>query len=151
MSMPSPAFVGCFKFLSNMLPCKLSVNGLSFNSSEAAFQSFKYSDPNKRGIFSMMDGYEAKRYWKSRGQFVREDWNDIRFTVLKLVVRQKFIQNPVLLQKLLNTDDAFLVELNTWHDNTYGNCTCPKCSHIVGQDRFGAILREVKSELSRPF
>ena len=33
------------------------------------------------------------------------------------------------------------------HDNEYGNCICPKCAEIEGENKLGKILMRVRTEL----
>lgn len=64
------------------------------------------------------------------------------------IVRLKFKQNKHLAKRLLDTDDALLIEGNTWHDNYWGDCKCshPKCSN-KGRNALGEILMEIRDEI----
>ena len=60
-----------------------------------------------------------------------------------LVVLSKFVQHPELGELLVQTEDAGLVEGNTWHDNYWGACICPKCGAgdlYYGLNYLGRIL-----------
>jgi predicted NAD-dependent protein-ADP-ribosyltransferase YbiA (DUF1768 family) len=48
---------------------------------------------------------------------------------------------------LLDTGDEELVEGTTWHDNIWGNCSCPKCKNIPGQNRLGKLLMQIREEI----
>lgn len=63
------------------------------------------------------------------------------------ICKAKFTQNADLKQKLLNTDNAYLEEGNTWHDNIWGNCQCDKCKAVAGQNYLGKILMKIREEL----
>ena len=63
---------------------------------------------------------------------------------MKFVVFEKFNQNKKLIKKLKNTKIKHLVEENYWHDNFWGNCLCPECNQIKGQNNLGKILIFVK-------
>lgn len=63
-------------------------------------------------------------------------------------IRLKFRQHPKLKKKLLGTGDAVLIEGNTWHDNIWGDCSCPKCWNIEGKNLLGRILMQVREELT---
>jgi predicted NAD-dependent protein-ADP-ribosyltransferase YbiA (DUF1768 family) len=54
-----------------------------------------------------------------------------------------------LANMLIATGDAALVEGNWWCDNTWGNCSCPKCENIPGQNRLGTLLMQVRQELRK--
>lgn len=62
------------------------------------------------------------------------------------IVAMKFEQNSDLASKLLATT-GWLEELNTWHDNTWGNCCCARCSNTLGQNHLGRILMKVREAL----
>jgi hypothetical protein len=71
---------------------------------------------------------------------VREDWEEIKLSVMEELVRSKF-SNPKLSQKLLETNDKLLVEGNTWGDTFWGVC------NGRGENHLGKILMKVRSEL----
>lgn len=56
------------------------------------------------------------------------------------VIEQKFLQNPVLMQKLIKTKDAKLIEGNTWGDRYWGMC------NGVGENKLGEILMMVRGK-----
>ena len=61
----------------------------------------------------------------------------------------KFRQNRDARQILLSTNDAILIEGNTWHDNTWGDCSCgdrPECKK-PGLNLLGKALMLVRKEL----
>lgn len=126
-------------FLSNMFKCDASYEGIVFDSSEAAFQAAKCVDEDEMYSFVGLDGYEAKR--KGRAVKLRKDWNDKRVKIMYDVVKSKFILNPSLKVKLLNTGDKRLIEGNTWGDTFWGVC------NGVGKNYLGKILMRVRSEL----
>lgn len=143
------AFSGDLDFLSNMYESPIIVNRISYSSLEAAFQSFKELDKRERLKFSKMNGYQAKGYWRNNSDGVRLDWIEIRVEVMRRLLYIKF-SNLDLMMRLLNTGDMELVETNYWHDNFYGNCTCPKCKTIEGQNHLGRLLMEVREFYRNP-
>ena len=141
-------FRGKYRFLSNFYRCDIEFpafagRDLKFNSSEAAFQAMKCAN-----LFHMMQftgsisPFAAKRL--GRRVQIRPDWEDIKFDVMRKIVEAKFIQNPQLMDKLVETYPAILIEANTWHDNTWGNCTCEKCADICGKNWLGSILMSIR-------
>ena len=75
---------------------------------------------------------------------LRPDWEMIKCDVMLKAVEAKFTQNEILGKRLLATGDCEIIEGNTWHDNTWGNCTCEKCSDIVGTNYLGHALMTVR-------
>lgn len=134
-------FRGRYQFLSNMYSAPFVWDGRSYKNSEAAFQSAKSLDPAVRDQFSGMTGAVAKR--EGRKVLLRRDWEEVKDGVMEEVVREKFIQNPELLKKLIDTGDMELVEGNRWHDTYWG-------VDLVtgeGENRLGIILMKLREEL----
>ena len=137
-------FRGEFQFLSNFYPCRIIIEDLAFNSVEAAFQAAKCQNFGDRRKFEGITGSEAKKL--GRRVKLRSDWESVKIPIMAELVRQKFKNNPALLEKLLATGDDMLVEENTWHDNFYGDCICPRCRHIPGLNKLGHILMDLRKQ-----
>lgn len=134
-------FRGKYQFLSNMYSAPFEWDGRSYKNSEAAFQSAKSLDPAVRDEFSGMTGVVAKREGKK--VLLRRDWEAVKDGIMEEVVREKFIQNPDLLKKLIDTGDMELVEGNRWHDKYWG-------VDVVsgeGENHLGIILMKLREEL----
>lgn len=140
------SFDGEFRFLSNFYGLPIEYEGISFKSNEAAFQAMKTLDKDKRIEISQMPPNLAKR--AGRTVKLREDWNDIRLQIMLDINRIKY-SNEYLKKKLLATGDAELIEGNYWHDNFWGNCSCPKCVNIEGENNLGKILMQIREELKK--
>jgi ribA/ribD-fused uncharacterized protein len=138
------SFRGVFSFLSNFFPCAIRYDGQEYKNLEAAFQAAKCANPEDRVPFQFMDAATAK----SRGRSValRPDWERITLSILAELISAKFTDHPELLKNLLATGDAYLSEDNTWHDNFYGNCICPRCRNIPGQNHLGHILMRFRDQ-----
>ena len=140
-----------YRFLSNFYPCAVEFEGMVFPSSEAAFQAAKTTDMSIREDFTVMDPSEAKR--TGRHITLRSDWEEVKYKVMLKIVRAKFQGNRDLAQKLLATGDEYLEEGNTWHDNIWGVCHCPRCNYarqegrVEGLNQLGKILMQVRNEL----
>ena len=136
-----------YAFLSNFYPCDFVYDGITYHNSEAAFQAAKTFDMDfRQQIANESSPAAAKRLGRSLK--IRPDWEEVKREVMHDVVYAKFSQNRDLLRRLLETDGAVLIEGNTWHDNCWGDCTCPKCSHINGTNWLGKTLMQVRAELS---
>jgi ribA/ribD-fused uncharacterized protein len=128
-------------------------NGITYNSSEAAFQAQKTPDKELQLMASKMKPLDVKKAFGPTGlpgfpHFqLRSDWESVKFDIMLDVLRAKFLQNRDLAEKLLSTGDAELIEGNNWHDNLWGNCTCPKCINKAGRNCLGLALMQVRSEL----
>ena len=70
------------------------------------------------------------------------DWDTKKVDLMRRFVREKF-KNPLLRAMLVATEDATLVEGNTWNDTFWGVC------RGRGQNWLGKILMEVREECRR--
>lgn len=137
-------FRGNKYFLSNMFPCKIEYEGYTYNCVESAFQAQKNSSHMYKYGLTFMDGRQAKR--EGRKIELRPDWEEIKNNVMLNIVMAKFDQNKELKEKLLSIPDSELIEYNTWHDNYWGHCTCPRCKNKIKHNTLGKILSFVKNE-----
>lgn len=136
-------FNGEFSFLSNFYPCKVNV----YTNAEAAYQAQKCENPVDRVQFIQLNAGPAKRL--GRTVQVRPSWNEMRVDVMRDVVHTKFSSNPDLAEKLIATDDAELIEGNCGHDNFFGDCICPACAKIPGENWLGKILMDEREALKK--
>lgn len=134
---------GCF---SNFATAKIELDGLTFMSSEAAWQALKTTDINKRKLFCDVTPTVAKR--AGRRLDLRPDWEAVKYQLMVEVLRAKFSQHEDMKITLLSTGDEELMEDTTgWHDNIWGNCSCVNCKDIQGTNLLGKALMQVREEL----
>lgn len=136
MNIPVTEFRNYFGFLSNMFPTPITLGGVTYTCSEAAFQAAKLQDKNKRHIFAGLTGKEAKAL--GRRITLRPDWETIKIDVMRWVVKEKFEQNPKLKLRLFRLIDNDLIEGNTWGDTFWGVC------NGKGENWLGKILMEYR-------
>lgn len=173
------SFKNEYSFLSNFYEAPVEYNGVTYCNSEAAFQHAKcrnltsseqidfvvglrarlqnlvlaYVDSNDKNVLTTVFSKVNPSVAKKLGRVVpiKSEWEDVKYTVMEEIVRNKFMQNKALKQALLNTGDATLIECNYWHDNTWGKCSCGKCFGKVGSNgknnNLGIILMKVREEL----
>ena len=137
----SAKFRGHLFFLSNMSAAPIKVGEYTFTSSETLFQVCKSTNPDivKMAALKKWTGFDAKGYFR-RHREIREDWHDIKLAVMWAVIKLKFTQNPELRDKLLETHDSELIELNTWHDTYWG----VDARTGEGMNYMGRLLRAYK-------
>ena len=131
------SFRGDYYFLSNMSPSDIRIGAHIFTCVEAAFQSQKNLKEMSR--FVGLSGFDAKKL--GRKVELRPDWSVQRVAIMTYLVREKFTQSEFLKHKLMGTQDALLIEGNTWNDTFWGMC------NGVGQNMLGKILMQVRTEL----
>ena len=135
------SFRGDYFFLSNFYPAQVTIDGLTYQNNEAAFQAQKVLDLEAKKAFTALAPKEAKR--RGRQVPLRPDWEKVKNGIMEEIVRAKFLQNKDLREKLLATGDALLVEGNTWNDRYWG---VDKRSR-TGKNYLGQILMKVRSDL----
>lgn len=134
---------GCF---SNFYPCMVEFNGIKYKNSEAAWQSQKTIIKKERLIFTDMDGFQARK--TGRNITLRKDWEDVKFNLMIEILKSKFVKNPKLGKILKSTGNNIIIEDTTGrHDNLWGDCLCPKCINIPGENLLGKALMEVRKDL----
>ena len=138
-------FEGNNRFLSNFHPSPVRFEGITYPTAEHAFQAAKTLDKDQRiAVSEEPTPGRAKR--AGRALTLREDWDDIRITVMSKVVGRKFIQNHDLMNRLHATGDALLVEATTWHDQFWGVCVCTE-HRGKGTNYLGTILMGLRAGL----
>ncbi len=135
------SFAGEYNFLSNFYPNSIKLVGAgTFPSVEHAFQAMKTRDKNE--IEEIRRAFTPGRAKKlGREATMRADWELIKDDVMLHCLRIKF--NDVrLAERLRQTEDAQLVEGNSWGDVYWGVC------RGIGQNKLGQLLMQVRSEIS---
>ncbi len=144
---PIDSFSGSMRFLSNFFLVDIEWGGLSFTSTEAAYQAAKTTDHELRKKFVPLGPSEAKRLGNEIE--LRPGWDEVRDTVMWELVAQKFSKEP-LRQLLQKTKPRALVEGNHWHDVYWGVCN-GKCKYgphpSYGENHLGLTLMEVRDVL----
>jgi ribA/ribD-fused uncharacterized protein len=135
------SFRGKYRFLSNFYPAIMKYRGWLFPSSEHAYQSAKATNPTLISLFTdpTMTPGQAKKLGADIEK--RADWHDVSLDIMETVVTEKFVSNPKLAQKLLDTGDEELVEGNNWDDTFWG------CVDGKGENHLGKILMKVREKL----
>jgi ribA/ribD-fused uncharacterized protein len=145
------SFSGEYGFLSNFYLEPVTIWNTTFRSAEHAYQWAKTLNPKEKFGILWNDPeatypttpYQAKK--RGRASTLRQEWEHIKIGIMYEVVKAKFQQTPTLLQRLIDTGAAILIEGNTWHDNTFGNCVCEKCVSIPGLNVLGNVLMLIRT------
>lgn len=135
-------FDGKWAFLSNFYWNEIEHEGIVYPTNEHFFQAMKTLDNDeRRQIANCLTPGQAKRM--GRRVALRSDWESVKEDVMFLGLCLKFADEQ-LADWLLETSDEELVEGTTWHDNEWGNCSCPKCINIEGKNKLGKLLMRVR-------
>lgn len=141
---PISAFRGEHAFLSNFWPASVWLEGDVYSTVEHAYQAAKSLSAIERNKVRLAkEPNEAKILG---GKItLRSDWEQVKFEVMFMLLVQKFNQ-PEFKELLLSTGKRELIEGNYWHDNIWGECSCPKHKG-KGQNHLGKLLMQIREDL----
>lgn len=137
------SFHGQYGFLSNFWPSPILYNGTIWPTVEHLYQACKVGNQPPAEVAALASPGEAKKW--GRRVPLRPDWEDVKVKVMLFCLRMKFAQ-PGLREQLLATRPHELTEGNTWHDNVWGDCACPKCRGTMGNNLLGRLLTIAREE-----
>ncbi len=132
-------FRGKYSFMSNFYPAKVFFDGVTYLNSESAYQAQKCKSEEDRFGFAKLSSDEAK----SLGRKVdcREDWDEVKLSLMKDIVYNKFTQNPHLAKALVDTREMPLFEGNNWGDLYWG----VDLKTGDGENHLGKILMNLRN------
>lgn len=131
-------FFNKYWFLSNFYSHPIEYEGISYPSSEHAYQAAKtFNIEERKQIAVLKTPGESKR--AGRRVTLRPDWESIKISVMEEIVRIKF-KDPMLRQKLIDTGSMVLIEYNTWNDTFWGVC------RGKGRNELGKILMKIRRD-----
>lgn len=141
-------------WLSNFFPTPIQLQGVSFHSSEQAFQYVKACRNNAPELATLIlkskNALESKRIGK--GIEVKARWDRTKDEVMKRILEAKFKTNPLLANKLVDTGNKTLVEATIdtyWGAQATFNSKSVKTGTWKGANRLGIILMEIRDDLRR--
>lgn len=135
------AFAGPHRFLSNFAAVVVEWDGDTYPSVEHAYQAAKTMIQAERKKIRVAPSAAAAKKL-GRKVTLREDWDGMKLTVMRQLVRQKFDEDhPLLRAALLSTGDAELIEGNWWGDTFWGVYAGS------GENWLGRILMEIREEI----
>jgi ribA/ribD-fused uncharacterized protein len=136
-----------FRFLSNFhvhSNIKIFIDDLAggnivCSSIEHAFQASKTLDINERKLIATSESAATSKKLGKKAT-LRPDWELVKNEIMLNLLKQKF-NYPFYKELLLMTDEAYLEETNSWHDEYWGIC------NGVGQNWLGKLLMQVREQL----
>ena len=139
------SFTKEYRFLSNFYITPVTYEGITYPSSENAYQAAKSRDADTRIKMATLSPAQSKKL----GQTVTliPEWELNKVNIMETILKSKF-ENIQLARWLKDTDDAILIEGNLWHDNFWGACNCPTCADKKKLNTLGQLLMKVRSELT---
>jgi N-glycosidase YbiA len=139
---PSPIteFSGEYRWLSNFWPSVVELDGIVFQHVEGAYVAAKTLDIDARyRIQNLLTPGACKR--EGRKLQLRDDWENVKVSIMETLLRQKFAPDSDLARQLLATGDREIQEGNYWGDTFWGICKGR------GQNVLGRLLMHIRNEL----
>jgi len=138
-----------FGGLSNMAPgYSLFINEINIQSSEILYQACRFPlfPLIQKEIIETKNPMDAKAVSRKYQQYSRQDWDHVKFKVMKWCLEVKLIQNfDVFSELLLSTGDKTIVEFSK-KDTIWG--ASPLNPYILkGKNALGRLLMELREKV----
>jgi N-glycosidase YbiA len=132
-----------FSELSNFYGSPITLNSKTYPTVEHFFQSQKFpGDPVLQEKIRMTKTpIGAKRAGRTQSPYFRQDWEEVKETVMLEGLRAKFTQNPQLADLLRSTGTAMLIEKMP-RDSYWGSGP-----NGCGRNRMGRLLEKIRKEI----
>lgn len=135
-------YSGDFNCFSNLSSYAVEMGGVLFPTSEHAYQYEKFSDPTiQLQILNARSGYDAKMIANAHAESARQDWNEVKLSVMEDILRAKLQQHSHIKKKLLETGDKEIIEASK-DDAFWGWGADHK-----GSNNHGKIWMKLRSEI----
>lgn len=136
-------FLDQYYLFSNYSALPIIYNGVKYPTSEHAYQTNKFSNNIKIStlIKNAQSPSEAKRLSIVYKKEQREDWDNVKLSVMTEIIYEKARQHEEIRRKLLETNDAEIIE-NSMLDYFWG---CGK--NDSGQNNMGKLWMKIREEI----
>ncbi len=128
----------------NFSSFKVEWNGYLFASVEEAYQAASFMGSDEELVEKIKKSHsadEAQRIAYANRDKRREDWDDVKISIMEELLRLKIEQNPYVKKKLLQTEDYMIVE-DSPKDDFWG-----WGPNRNGQNNLGKLWMKVREEL----
>lgn len=128
----------------NFSSFKVEWNGYLFSSVEEAYQAASFMGSDEELVEKIKKSHsadEAQRIAYANRDKRREDWDDVKISIMEELLRLKIEQNPYVKKKLLQTGDYMIVE-DSPKDDFWG-----WGPNRDGQNNLGKLWMKLREEL----
>ena len=128
----------------NFSSFKVEWNGCLFASVEEAYQAASFMGSDEELVEKIKKSHsadEAQRIAYANRDKRREDWDDVKISIMEELLRLKIEQNPYVKKKLLQTGDYMIVE-DSPKDDFWG-----WGPNRDGQNNLGKLWMKLREEL----
>lgn len=137
---------GKFGGLSNMAPgYSLFVNEINIPNSEALYQACRFPlfPDIQEEIISKKSPMDAKKISRKYIKYTRQDWESVKFDIMRWSLKIKLIQNNNIFRNLLKlTNNEIIVEFSK-KDKIWG-ATPTTIGCLEGKNALGRLLMELR-------
>ena len=131
-----------YRWLSNFWLVDIELDGRIYPSVEHAYMSAKCDAEWWKIVCSQRENTPGTIKRNSKSIKVKDNWKDIKLSIMEDCIRKKFSQEPYR-TKLLNTGNEFIQEGNLWYDTFWG----VDLRTNKGENNLGKIIMRIRSEL----
>lgn len=132
-----------YAFLSNFYLSRVTILGRTYPTGEHAFAAFKALPGTKAHDIIRLAPTPGRAKAFGRATYLRPDWENVKYDVMRVVLRAKFAPGSELAAQLMDTGNALLVEGTTWNDKVWGVALPGK----RGRNWLGHLLMARRAEL----
>ena len=128
----------------NFSSFKVEWNGYLFASVEEAYQAASFMGSDEELVEKIKKSHsadEAQRIAYANRDKRREDWDDVKISIMEELLRLKIEQNPYVKKKLLQTENYMIVE-DSPKDDFWG-----WGPNRNGQNNLGKLWMKLREEL----
>lgn len=149
--------------LSNMYPCKITYQGMNFNSLEQMYQYYVNSNNSEAQnlILKCKNGKEAKKISKRYYKYRDLSFYD-KYRLMMTCLEQKYLCCLDFRIKLMETNDLPLVEVTTWFDVKNGTIDGSKLKNyifngfdvrnsFIGMNLTGRCIMKIREKMRNNF
>lgn len=138
-------------YLSNFYPCCLHYEGNAYVSAEQAFQHVKAKDAGYPRLASDIMETDNPYTIKHLGEKATpsDAWRASEISTMKSIIKEKFLQNPHLMKKLVDSPFTKFYEMTTNLKWATGNPRVNKplvSTELTGENHQGIIIAQLKDE-----
>lgn len=138
-------------YLSNFYLCPIRYDGAIYSSVEQAFQACKVKDAGYSRLASDIMETENPYTIKHMGEKItpKDSWRANEINTMKAIIKEKFLQNPHLMNKLVNSPFTRFYEMTTNLKWATGNPNVNKqlvTNDLTGENHQGKIIGQLKDE-----
>lgn len=111
---------------------------------EHAYQSAKFTDENIiNEIKNARSSYDSKKIAQKYPDKVKNDWEDLKLSIMEEIIRAKLEQHPYIQEKLLQTEEREIIEDS--HKDAFWGWGPNK----DGENHLGKLWMKLRSEINK--